>query len=443
MRDSKGRFFIRLLLFLLVFILAAEALGFALSPAESFTRQSLHDLYQEKGSLKMVCVGASHALYGFDTAVVDRMLETSSFNLGSASQKVMDSYFLLREMYRSNRPDLVLVEITYAMYTRFAGHDNPMSSMILFDYFRPGANKAVYLKEAFSFADYPALFLKAYRYRNRLGKISATMKKKLASGWLSYDPAAASYQDERYLQKGFVFSDGGFPQGGMGRVMPYKWDEDHLNPDAFLYLEKIVRLCREAGSEVVFFSTPLPMATLLTLGNYGDVHRYFSGLAQELGVPYLDFNLVREDRHARPDTDYFDTNHLNGSGASSFSRSLCRLLTDGMQPGGDLSTWFYPDFEAMKKEYREVANVYLSAKEEDDLLVFTARSYQGDDLEPEYRFLIRPQAGETFTVIQDYSPHATLKLTRDRASGSEIRVECRAGAWTEAFCYDVLKFTEP
>ncbi len=94
MRDSKGRFFLRVLIFALAFVLLAFALGFALSPAESFTRQMLHDLQKEKGTIKTAFVGASHALYGFDTQVIDRELATWSFNLGSASQKPMDSLFL-------------------------------------------------------------------------------------------------------------------------------------------------------------------------------------------------------------------------------------------------------------------------------------------------------------------------------------------------------------
>lgn len=31
----------------------------------------------------------------------------------------MDSYFLLKELNRKNKPELIVIEITYAMFTQF------------------------------------------------------------------------------------------------------------------------------------------------------------------------------------------------------------------------------------------------------------------------------------------------------------------------------------
>ena len=437
MRDSKGRFFLRVLIFALAFVLLAFALGFALSPAESFTRQMLHDLQKEKGTIKTAFVGASHALYGFDTQVIDRELATWSFNLGSASQKPMDSYFLLKEMYRSNQPDLVVIELTYAMYTKFSGYDNPLSSMILFDYFSLSANKLDYLKTAFKAEDYPDLLLKAYRYRNRLSEAPSTIKKKLTRSWLTHAPQSAAYQDEHYQSKGFVESQGGFQQGGMGRVTPYKWDQKNLDPKAFDYLEEMIALCRKEGSRVILVSTPLPMATLLTLGNYQEAHRYFEDLANAQGLLYYDFNLVKAEYYDRPDTDYFDTNHLNGQGAASFSQALCQVL-NAQARGEDTDIYFHPDFQSLSQAYPHVSNVYLQLKESQDQITLAARSYQGDLVVPLYRFLMKEQGETDFTPISGYSPEPSLTLESAYAAGSQIRVEAKAEGSSTYDAYDVI-----
>jgi hypothetical protein len=436
MRSSRGRFFLKALLFLLIFVVLVWALGFALAPAESFTRLMLHDLYAQEGGIEAAFIGASHALYGLDTQALDKSLGARCFNLGSASQKALDSFYLLKEMYGENKPKLVVIEVTYAMYTRFSGYDNPTSSMILYDYYRPGANKLAYLGAAFTPEDYPDVFLKAYRYRSRFPEIFDTLGRKLTAEYFSYDPAVSSYEDERYAGKGFVYHEGGFEEGGLGRMSPYRWDRRNLNTDELDYLERMIKLCKEQGSEVVLISTPLPMATLLTLGNYDDVHAYFAKLAKANAAPYYDFNLVRDQRFARRDAYYFDTNHLNGQGAAAFSTVLGDAL-NRHRAGEDLSGWFYPDFSALARDYDRVANVYLQARTGGDAVTLTAKAYHGSGVQPEYRFLYREAGEGDYTVLRDFGPEPTAALTAQRKAGLEIRVEARAkGAPGGAVVFD-------
>ncbi|MGI6161988.1 MAG: hypothetical protein ACOYJD_08145 [Christensenellales bacterium] len=426
MRNSKGRFFLKILLFLVIFVLAASMLGFALTPAESFTRLMLNDMYNQNGGIQVALVGASHALYGFDTHVIDAELDTNCFNLGSASQKAIDAYYLLKEMYRNdNKPELVVIELTYAMYTKFSGYDNPTSSMILYDYYRPGVNKLEYLGAAFDTSDYANLFLKAYRYRSRFPEIIRTLEKKLTAEYLAYDPAFSSYNDESYVSKGFVFHEGGFKQGGMGRVTPYKWDEKNLNADELGYLDRIIELCRSEGSEVVLISTPLPMATLLTLGNYSNVHTYFAAIAKKHGAQYFDFNLVRAELYARPDTDYFDTNHLNGHGAAAFSTALSKVLAQYCA-GENMTNWFYSDYGSMERDYNRIANVYLQTKKDNGSVILTAKAYYGSGVSPEYRFSYRKAVTGEYIVFQDYSAEVTAVLALDGLTAIDVRVEARA-----------------
>ncbi len=423
--DSKGAFFLKAFLFLLIFVLAANALGFALEPAESFTRLMLHDLYAQKGGIDLALAGASHALYGFDTSVIDSALGVCSFNLGSASQKAMDSYYLLKEMYRENQPQVVVIELTYAMYTTFSGYDNPMSSIILFDHYRLSANKLAYLGDAFSLSDYCNVFLKAYRYRDRFSEIPDTLQKKLSAGYLSYDPASPSYGDERYMGKGFVSHMGGFQEGGLGRMTPYKWNRDMLNTEELSYLKRMIDLCKSEGSRVALVSAPLPVATLLTLGNYDDAHRFFAEIARENGVPYFDFNLARQELYSRPDSHYFDTNHLNGKGAVAFSLAFCEVLSE-WERGGDPSTLFYPDFESLSLEYGRVANVYLQAKTEGDTLILTAKACGGASIEIEYRFLCQKPGESAFRVLQGFSPEPAASVVLEEGQEQMVRVEARS-----------------
>lgn len=285
--------------------------------------------------------------------------------------------------------------------------------------------------------DYPGLFLKVYRYRKNLGEAPATIKKRLTKAWPTHDPVAASNEGENYQAKGFVASQGGFQAGAMGRVTPYKMDQKNLDSSALTYLEEMIKLCQKEGSQVILVSVPLPVATLLTLGNYQEAHDFFSNLARDQQVPYLDFNLFKESHYDRPDTDYFDTNHLNGRGAASFSQALCQILKIH-KAGGDASIHFHPDFQGLAEAYGRVSNVYLQIRESQDQIILTARSYQGDLVVPLYCFLIKEQGETDFTPISDYSPEPSLTLESAYAAGSQIRVEAKAEGSSSYDAYDVI-----
>ena len=121
MRSFKLRFLGRAAAFLLVLFIVFLAMDFLLVPAQSFTRLSLHEFYEQE-ALDTVFLGASHPLHGIDPVVIDDALGTKSFNLSSNSQKAMDSYYLLEEVYRYHTPQTVVLEVTYAMYTTYSGY---------------------------------------------------------------------------------------------------------------------------------------------------------------------------------------------------------------------------------------------------------------------------------------------------------------------------------
>ena len=85
------------------------------------------------------------------------------------------------------------------------------------------------------------------------------------------------------------------------------------------YLQKIADLCREQGIELILFSVPSPSNWTVRR------HNTISDTARELGVPYLDGNLL--DLGIDWDTDTYDAgDHLNYYGAAKVTAWLGQYL---------------------------------------------------------------------------------------------------------------------
>lgn len=89
------------------------------------------------------------------------------------------------------------------------------------------------------------------------------------------------------------------------------------------HVQNILDLCQNHGAELIIFSTPSTMN-----GSYAR-HNAAIQLTEQLGIVYIDMNLMPEDVPIDWQTDSMDAgNHLNYYGAKKVSSCLGRYLTE-------------------------------------------------------------------------------------------------------------------
>ena len=66
-------------------------------------------------SLDLVFIGSSHAYCTFDPELIDNSLGTNSFNFGSPLQHADSSYYVLKEILKYQKPEVVIFEIYWDM----------------------------------------------------------------------------------------------------------------------------------------------------------------------------------------------------------------------------------------------------------------------------------------------------------------------------------------
>lgn len=440
MRSSRWLLIFRMLIFILIFVLFAQALSFALAPAQSYTRLSWHDFYAQK-ELDVIYVGASHALHGIDPTVVDEQLGINSFNMASNSQKAMDGYYVVKEMYRHHTPGTVVIEVTYAMYTKFNGYDNPLSSMIVHDYMKLSPVKLAYFADAFTSEDWANVLLKPYRYKNNFTwtQMRENLSLKLSKAYFNYDPVVGAHENEIYAGKGFVKNLTAVQTGNVGRVSPYKWEAKLINYDELSYLEQTIALCKQKGSEVILVSTPTPKASLLAMGNYGEAETFFADFAKEQQVPYFNFNLAKDDYYMREDSHYYDANHLNEAGAACFSQTLAALLADTQKAAQMQTAHFYESFTQMEADMQTVNGVYLQMQKTGEKIQITPKAYAGPTVVVEYEILYKVDDG-AYKVLSEYGEVATAEVAMEKGKTYVVRVNARTKGSKAAFeQYDVAE----
>lgn len=122
--------------------------------------------------------------------------------------------------------------------------------------------------------------------------------------------------------KGYVYMGHADPADDTGYMTPS--DEVESIPKKNIrYVQNIHDLCLDHGAELVLFSTPS------TMNWYYGRHNAIVQLAQQLGVAYIDMNLMPEEVPIDWTTDTMDEgNHMNYSGAKKVSAYLGAYLSE-------------------------------------------------------------------------------------------------------------------
>ena len=336
---------------------------------DSYTRVQLHELHHPERNIDVLFVGSSHCYRSIVPAVTDEGFDAYTFNGGSGSQPMDASLAMVREAARSNRIDMVFVEVYYgvAQTEPNASRKALTSVWILSDYMYPLPAKVSFLLGASGPQYYVQGFLPERRNWKNLMRPSRAMEicgKKLTASYLTYTaPRPELFDDgsvEQYMYRGYVGHTGVLDPGD--RWIPS--DRRHIDPggiddDYVKSLRAIAAVCRKEKARCVFFAAPVTDAFNASFTGYDGYRDFISGIAAEEGAEYIDLNVCRPEYFDCDDRQYFkDYDHLNSEGAERFSR----LISDWAMNRLPVETMWYDSFEE-KLADRE-PRIYGACREE-------------------------------------------------------------------------------
>jgi hypothetical protein len=383
-------------------------------------------------NIDTVIVGSSTGQRSFDPAVLDATLGTTTFNMSTPAQELDDSYTAAKQAIEDHHVKRVILALDYesvstvkwpGSHVAFArakmdGEPFPQAAA---DYW-----KLLTSSSFFDGADsICALFPWGYNHVELDTEHIATNFTDRVSDTTPVEAAERVMDGWTYYGNGYGNYDG---------VLDYSTARDHLSvsvdgpadfdQQGLDWIQNICDLCRENGVQLVVVVTPRPAYNVLAYGEkYPEQMSRLQQVVEQAGGTFLDANLARGGWYEPRDTDFYDGEHLNHDGATSFSQAFAGAL-QVLDAGGSTSdlTYSYDQWDNYLASIDEISAVISTSYLEDNNTVVSAMAYTGSNVQVEYRFSLVAEDGST-TVIQDWSASDTCAIPEDEIPEGSSQVE--------------------
>lgn len=340
MRNFSKAFFVSVA-FLLCVVLLSYVLIEPFYEVRPNYYQDQHARETVSGTVDFAVLGASFAYRSIDPKVIDPILGTHSYNYSGASMTMAGRYELFTQELARNPIQTVLIDLGSDMIYRDRDTvQDPEGDLYLLD--RLGS------------------------WRDRLGYIArhirpdelfSTYSHLLTEGVKTLKSHKVSqYSDEYRLEcRGYypkltndmrmsdaearAIRDTGSIRAEVGETP---------SAENLEYLAKIVELCKEKGIEVLLFTAPVSLRYICEYSDLDEPREIYENAAKELGVPYIDFNLLRDRNELfSEETDFYDRCHMSLNGAPLFSEYLANFILQ-LRAGEVTDDMFYASYAAVK-----------------------------------------------------------------------------------------------
>lgn len=312
-RVGKKRFVIctaKLLIIVLVFLSVLVILDKILLLKSKDGIEQMHAYYkQPAGTVDALFVGSSHIFCHVNTGILWDDYGISAFDLAAAEQPFWNSYYYIKEALKTQTPKLIVLDIT-----------------------TPGIRPTDYQPENWLITN--TYGMKYSKDRYDAIKISALTN----SFWrllVPFNSTHGKYSD--LTEEDFVNYSNNANFKGFDPRETTMWFEapdvsgitkrHELSEKEETYLRKIIEYVKANNIPLLFISTPYVIETEEEQEKYNTIF----DIADEYGIPYVDFNLLYDEMGLDFTTDLAEVLHLNRSGNEKFTKCLGQYLKNNYE----------------------------------------------------------------------------------------------------------------
>lgn len=433
MHNSKVAW-LKAIAFMVMLICINNILIFALSPANNISRNTILDMYSEKKNIDMVFAGSSYSRR-INPYIMNEELNINTFDYGFNGQNYIGTYYCLKELFEYHQPKTVVLSTDLNSYTD--KEENPKSYMAIVSSLKSFSNKIQFYINSSADGSYlDRLSIWPKYHVNSLKDIPNNITNKLQEDYVNYPKDTQeqiyknSYENNKfgYMGKGFLKVDinnskNVLNENKLGKMSRRSTELSTIQQKNINYFKKIVNLCNENNSELILLHTPIPTSEIFKEKNYFEFNKEIGSIAKNNGVDYYDFNLVKPELF-QAKTEYFqDTAHLNSKGADIFTKSFAEFLKLRTS-GEDMSKYFYTPEEYFDT-INYINNTWFTWKMDKDKIDIKADSFYGNNIKPEYQFILIDSKTGKKEVIRDYDTNPNFTLKKPKLSTYKIRVNAR------------------
>lgn len=294
----------------LVFVLIFFFLQRLLMPkymSEIFEGNLVEEYYKSNKDHDVIFLGDCEVFSNISPATLWEEEGISSYIRGSAQQLIWQSYYLLEETLKYEKPDVVVFNVLAMKYNE---PQNEAYNRMTIDGMKWSKSKIGAIKASMTedehFIEYVFPIL---RYHSRWSELKGEDFKYM------FNKEPLSHNG--YLMRADIKPVTMIPKG---RILPnYNFGEN-----SYYYLDKITKLCKENDIELILIKSPSVYPYW-----YEEWDEQMVEYAKENDISYINFLEVADEIGIDYEKDTFDAGlHLNLSGAEKFTRYFGKILAE-------------------------------------------------------------------------------------------------------------------
>ena len=264
------------------------------------------EFYEEKMDHDVIFIGDCEVYENFSPAVLWQEYGINSYIRGSAEQLMWQSYYLLEETLKYEKPDVVVFNV---LAMEFNEPQMESYNRMTLDGMKWSMSKVNDIKASMmedeSFIEYVFPIL---RYHSRITDLCA-------------DDFKYMFKRPQVSYNGYYMRVDVLPVENLPTPRPMM--DYQFGDNAYKYLDMMTELCKNEGVELVLIKAPSVYPYW-----YPQWDEQIAKYAQENGLDYYNFLNVTDDIGIDYNTDTYDAGlHLNLSGAEKLSRYFGEILS--------------------------------------------------------------------------------------------------------------------
>lgn len=375
-----------------------------------------HHFYEDKEKIDNLCLGSSHVYCDINPQILDQLSGQYNFNLAGPEQPLNASYYLLHEAGNMNELSHVYLDMYYVCTINEGKLLQYNKNWQNTDYMRPSINKIAYILSIGDTDQFTNILIPFSRYRRYFGDCEYIKERLNEKRKIAY----RSYHYENNCDDGNGWDEVGRQGYWIStRIYEDKYklykqrqilSECHIGDRNREYVRKIVTYCQMREVPITLFVTPIHDLQLISTLDYDDYVTEVRALAEELGVPFYDFNLVKKEYLSLQESrDYRDEGHLNQFGAEVFTPFFYQVVTG---EESDNKKFFYDSYKEKLSELPPtVYGIYYSyptgQEQIRDMKIASNR-----DFGLEYKIILIPEGEESY-IVQDFQQNSEFQVSAE------------------------------
>lgn len=399
--------FVKVTLFILLFALLFSVFFSVYSFKFGDGICSIQAFYeQDKNSIDVIFVGSSTIYENINTGVLWESHGLSAFDLAASMQPMWNSYYYIKECFKTQNPKLVVLDMNAVRTDAPVGDEaknlTAMSTAIKNTYgMKPSIDKIKAIKVSADEIYWDDLFLAFPTFHTRYEELTRE----------DYLP----YKDNEYFKywKGFGLTSSYTP---FDKPTDFTTDKiGNISEKTEYYLRKIIDLCKENGVQLLLIKTPYKIS-LQDQAKYNRVKQ----IADEEQTPFVNFNEYYDDIGVDFSIDFSDSVHMSYIGSERFTKYLGQYITQHYELPDHRGDMQYETWDIMAQFCTKQKNNAIIQQTED--LTEYIKTICSSDYTVVYNLLGEFSATEEYDVLREALSYANIDTESISSGYTQVNI---------------------